>query len=765
MIKRKILQNKLQMIEQINKVYQNKASLEFLNNSINSRNSINFIETFEANRKAQNMEIKRYKGKDKNMQRMDSIILMLKNGDKDEALIKEYEELSNQIRQKFSSNLNYHQMNVEFGIASNNSAMSIKSFEDLVQTANIVEQNGGVKSIVPVDAQLLKQLFELWLQRDNFRGLASIINYAEQRKVKISSFDLNLFKDSLQYYMNDKFNLSNIIIFMKYYAYYQECLFKEFNLTPQSIRALSPSELVEYSHFLFPNNSLVDTRDIFSFLVKKIGSNRIIDNTTKQNMMDRFVNYFINYTIPFMNTTNFSNNFILENDVATYWANKFEEPNSFKTVVDYWIKYGDRTIFHDFILDHLKRYQYNNSRKVPYSYTKENILKTLNELANKTKAEPWFTINPKLFELFLYLMSQHNMIDEMKRIPSPLKNYYITESIWRQKSNGSSDFYSSQVKQLFNSKEDQQSGLFSLWMMKALLKEGDIDSALRVFDESERALNGRKKAIEKYYLKVYEYCFKNEDPDEKHVGFFPDLLTEREKRINDEIQKAGEKSAYEKQKLTEKYANVDIDKHRPVSYSDFKKMHFNLVKTIKNYTQQMMVMKMVKASIDDWDYKKINDLFNYLLINKEEEQMRKSIRESIEKYERSYVPKNKVPSLEESKDPLFILFKYIKRPSDDIDTLINKYILLVPDIHSKINKLRERKEYLHKTVKSFIKEKDAIYLSDGNLEKLKYLNQEDLKELQNLQFDLNNEKGIEAIQKLNRYFDLMMGKTYISLMT
>lgn len=118
--------------------------------------------------------------------------------------------------------------------------------------------------------------------------------------------------------MNNQLSLSNIIIFLKYYTYFQECLFRDFNLTPQKIRNLSQSELVEYSNLLFPYNNLADTRDIFSFIVKKIGSNRIIDNTTKQNMMERFVNYFANYTAPFMDATNYSNNFILENDVALY---------------------------------------------------------------------------------------------------------------------------------------------------------------------------------------------------------------------------------------------------------------------------------------------------------------------------------------------------------------------------------------------------------------------------------------------------------------
>ena len=161
MIKRKILQNKLQMIEQTNKAYQSKASLDLLNNSINSRNSINFIEAFEANKQAQNSEIKRYKGRDGKMQRMDTIVLMLKNGSTDEVLFKEYEALSAEIKPRFSANLNYCIMNVEYGIASNNAAFAVKSFEELIQTGNIVEHNGSVKSFIPADSQILKQLYEL----------------------------------------------------------------------------------------------------------------------------------------------------------------------------------------------------------------------------------------------------------------------------------------------------------------------------------------------------------------------------------------------------------------------------------------------------------------------------------------------------------------------------------------------------------------------------------------------------------------------------
>lgn len=91
--------------------------------------------------------------------------------------------------------------------------------------------------------------------------------------------------------------------------------------------------------------------------------------------------------------------------------------------------------------------------------------------------------------------------------------------------------------------------------------------------------------------------------------------------------------------------------------------------------------------------------------------------------------------------------------------MINKYILLVPDVHSKIEKLRERKQYLHNVVKGFIREKDALYLTDGNIDKLKYFDKDHLKELQQLKFDITDSKSTEALNKLNKYYEAIIGKS------
>ena len=180
---------------------------------------------------------------------------------------------------------------------------------------------------------------------------------------------MNLFRKALEYYQNDKYSVSNILIYLKYYTYYQKLLFEHFNLSPTKIRKLSPSEKYEYSQVLFPNLNLAD----FEFLVKRLGKNRIIDKHTKRDVMQDIIDYFTNYTVPFMDIPQYANNFIRENDVVQHLANRFDEPKSFNTVMNVMEKYGDRTIFHEFLLDHIRQYQAENRGKLPVSYTKHNI--------------------------------------------------------------------------------------------------------------------------------------------------------------------------------------------------------------------------------------------------------------------------------------------------------------------------------------------------------------------------------------------------------
>lgn len=276
---------------------------------------------------------------------------------------------------------------------------------------------------------LFRDLFKLFVNRDNFKGLGTLINYAEQRRLKLTSLDLSIFKPCLEYYLNHNFKLSNIMIFMKFYVNKQESLFREFDLSPEKVRMLSPTEIQEYANFLFPHSDLVDMRDLFSYLVKRVGSNRIIDNHTKKDVMQNFIKYFVDYTIPFMDSSHLINNFIRENDVSQYLTNRFDEHDSMQNVLETALKYGDRPVYHEFIMQSLKDYQNEHAGRLPASYTKSNIMDFTQKLDKKLNDGSVRKPSDKTNELILMLMQGNKMIEEMKQIKGPLSNHYITEAI------------------------------------------------------------------------------------------------------------------------------------------------------------------------------------------------------------------------------------------------------------------------------------------------------------------------------------------------
>ena len=580
---------------------------------------------------------------------------------------------------------------MKYAIVSNNDALALSSLETVIEKARIQNESGEVQTLLPVDFSLFKDLFELFIKRDNFKALGVLINYAEERKLKITSLNLDPFKSSLEYYLNHNFKFSNLLVFMKYYVYRQECLFKEFNLTPEKLRKLAPSEIAEYGSILFPHNSLADMRDLFSYIVKRLtlrdtskmnsnevlGSNRIVDNHTKKDLMERFVNYFTEYTVPFMDRPQLVNNFIRENDVADYYAGKFEEPNSLNSVMNLSLNYGDRGYFTRFMQDHLENYKARNYGNLPPSYSKDGVAQYLENLKARVSRREISQPSERTNELLLSIMKEHGMVQEMRGLFGPLKNHYITEAICNLKSDGSSDFYSSQVQKLFKTKQEKESDLYVACIMKALLKEGDIESALRVLDEGEKAQVNRKKAIEKYYVNVYDHCFGQKESNETQVDFFPDILKEREERLKRDIEKASRVSEYQVRLLTEKQKKVNINQNLPVSYTDFKEKHYGMMKTLKNNTQQMMLMKMIRAAVKDKDFKKIDQLFTYLMVNKEEEELRKGVRNKIEAYSKIYKSSKDLSTLKEANDPLRILFDYVKKPYDDLDTLVREFLIFL----------------------------------------------------------------------------------------
>jgi hypothetical protein len=115
--------------------------------------------------------------------------------------------------------------------------------------------------------------------------------------------------------------------------------------------------------------------------------------------------------------------------------------------------------------------------------------------------------------------------------------------------------------------------------MKALLKEGDLQSAMRVLEEGEKLHEAKLRQLDDHYLKVYTKFFDKAQQKDKKVEFLPELIEEFQNKIKAEALKASEVSQYAKKALIEKYQKFDLKPYHPVSFTDFKKkvsFHFTI---------------------------------------------------------------------------------------------------------------------------------------------------------------------------------------------
>jgi len=176
-----------------------------------------------------------------------------------------------------------------------------------------------------------------------------------------------------------------------------------------------------------------------------------------------------------------------------------------------------------------------------------------------------------------------------------------------------------------------------------------------------------------------------------------------------------------------------------------------------NYTQQMLMMKMVHSAIDNSDYDKINDLFNYLLVVKEEEQLRSAIKKRIDAFKVNYDPSVVPVSVKEANDPMRVLFDYMKTPQDTIDQLVNKYIILSPETKTYLDNLRVRKNDLYEKVKTMTKERDAFFLAQntGKLAGFVNTNSKD-----DSNFDIQSEQVQESIKGIMDTYHQAMSNVF-----
>lgn len=119
-----------------------------------------------------------------------------------------------------------------------------------------------------------------------------MIAYAQKFEYSLSDLDLNLFRGAVNFYLNGKFNLNNLLIFTQYLTATFNSRIQQ-NLQGRSLSQLSEDEQrAVYEKVLANTEDLVDMRLMFALLVDKIGDKQAVDPISKEDNMWLLIDFF-----------------------------------------------------------------------------------------------------------------------------------------------------------------------------------------------------------------------------------------------------------------------------------------------------------------------------------------------------------------------------------------------------------------------------------------------------------------------------------------
>lgn len=183
-----------------------------------------------------------------------------------------------------------------------------------------------------IDTTLLNKFFTRSIKGDNFNGLGHLMTYVEKFGVNIAEWNLSQFKTALDFYLNQRFNLNNVLIFSKYYTYFHQCrLSNELKQLDKPISQLSEAEKFAMNSRVFNQESLVDMRSLFGFLVKNLGTRQAIDPSSKDDALWKLVDFFTKQGIADIaqySATGF--NTLSDKDISAYLANRLTDTRAFE---------------------------------------------------------------------------------------------------------------------------------------------------------------------------------------------------------------------------------------------------------------------------------------------------------------------------------------------------------------------------------------------------------------------------------------------------
>jgi hypothetical protein len=173
-------------------------------------------------------------------------------------LTAEFEFLNHKNDVFFDAHPSSRSILLEYGNKAHNGAYIEREIETLLKSKSLT---------TPMSDKLFRDSFATLLSNDNFKALGSLINLAEDKSIDISGIDFSSFRTSIDKHLNQSYNFSNILVFLKYYTYFFECRFKHYKLSPTSLASRNKLEYYTKARLVFRDTDIVEMSEVFKTLV------------------------------------------------------------------------------------------------------------------------------------------------------------------------------------------------------------------------------------------------------------------------------------------------------------------------------------------------------------------------------------------------------------------------------------------------------------------------------------------------------------------
>lgn len=183
------------------------------------------------------------------------------------------------------------------------------------------------------------------------------------------------FRSALDFYLNHSFNMNNVLTFTRFYAHHVRSALSQPNLSDVNFKEVDAAALASAHQEVFGQvEGIVDIGALFADLVARTGSQTLLDPISKKDPLADLVELFAREDVAALSMlSEHGSTFLADEDVCRYYANRFDQPNSFRRMMSQALRAPESTV--ESMIHSVKGYQGRNGGKLPSSFSEENVKK------------------------------------------------------------------------------------------------------------------------------------------------------------------------------------------------------------------------------------------------------------------------------------------------------------------------------------------------------------------------------------------------------